>query len=289
MGAFDKLTFRCSSLGYLMSSGKGKSYKEQYDEKLEALKKTRKQLEGFSDKAIIGKAKAEERIEKLLIELDGLKLLKDKVKLSDSAKTHLADIYTVVNDGRKTEDVKSKYLRKGTNVEEDAITLYSLVTGIFHKKSDEYKENEYINGHIDFPTVEDTIVDTKCNWSIWQFNRIVARPINPIYKWQGKGYMWLWDKSKFELAYCLINTPEPLIQHEIKKLEYGFVGSQEDFAEAVKEIRYNHTYDDKPNEQKIRIYKFERNPEDEELIKKYVIAARDYLNNFGKDNDDYEN
>jgi hypothetical protein len=272
-----------------MSFGKGKSYKEQYDDKLEAYKRTRKQLEGFSDKAIIGKAKAQERADKLSQELDYLKPLKDKVKLSDSAKTHLADIYTAVNDGRKTEDIKSKYLEKGLHAEEDAITLYSLVTGVFHKKSDEFKENDYINGHIDFPTVNNTIVDTKCNWSIFQFNRVVARPINPIYKWQGKGYMWLWEKEKFELAYCLINTPEHLIQAEIKKLEYGFIGSQEDFAEAVKELRFNHTYDDKPNEEKIRIYKFERDPEDEELIKKYVIAAREYLNNFGKDMDDYEN
>jgi hypothetical protein len=275
-------------LGYLMSSPKGKSYREQYDDKLESYKKTVRQLENFSDNAIVGKEKAQKRADKLSQELDQLEPLKNKVRLSDSAKTYLADIYTQVNDGRDIEDVKSKYLEKGLHMEEDAITLYSLVTGVFHKKSEEYRDNGYINGHIDFPTVNDTIVDTKCNWSIWQFNRIVARPVNPIYRWQGNGYMWLWEKQRFELAYCLLNTPEHLIQREIKKLEYDFIGSQEDFAEAVKEIRHNHTYDDKPNKERIRIYKFERNTENEELIKKYVIAAREYLNNFGKDTDDYE-
>lgn len=288
MSSFDTYKFRCSSLGYLMSSGKGKTYKEQYDEKLEKYRKTISQLQGFSDKAVIGKAKAQEKADKLSEELDILKPLVGKVKLSDSAKTHLADIYTVVNDGRKTEDIKSKYLEKGLNSEEDAITLYSLVTGIFHKKSEEYRENDYISGHIDFQTIDGTIVDTKCNWSIWQFNRVVARPVNIMHKWQGKGYMWLWDKPKFELAYCLINTPEHIIQQEIKKLEYGFIGTKEDWEDAVKELRFNHTYDDKSNEEKTRVFKFERDTEDEEMIKAYVTAAREYLNNFGKDMDDYE-
>lgn len=285
---FDNYKFRCSSLGYIMSAAKGKSYRQQYDETFASMKSTREALEKFSDKALIGKAKAQEKYDKLKIKLDELDPLKDKIRLSDSAKTHLADIYTIVHDGRKAEDIKSKYLEKGLHMEEDAITLYSLVTGIFHKKSEEYKENDYICGHIDFPTIDDTIVDTKCNWSIWQFNRVKARPMNPMYIWQGRGYMWLWEKNNFELSYCLLNTPEHLIAKELLYLEKDFIGSFEDLEKAKEELRHNHIYDDMLNEDRLIRHKLERELEYEEQIKKHVIAAREYLNNFGKKEDVYE-
>jgi hypothetical protein len=106
--------------------------------------------------------------------------------------------------------------------------------------------------------------------------------MNPIYAWQGVGYMWLWEDDFFELAYCLLNTPEHLIAKEIEWLIRDFTGTPEELEEAKAEVRHNHIYDDKPIEERLKIYRLERNTELEEKIVKYVTAAREYLNNFGK-------
>lgn len=281
MSEFDNYKFRCSSLGKLMSSTTGKSYQEQYDEILAKRKAVRIRLEGYSDKALKAKEKDQIAFDKYTEQLNDLEPKKHLIELSETAKTHLCDIYTSVHDGRN-EDIKSKYMEKGLHIEEDAITLYCRHTGQFAVKNTEEKENAWIKGSKDFSTKQKKIVDTKVNWSIFQFNRLVGKPVNPVYIWQGKGYMWLWDEDEFDLAYCLLNTPEHLLLIEEKRLLYDFVGTSEDFQEACKELRYNHTYDDKPVEERVRIFNFQRDRDDEEKIKLYVEAGRNFLNNFGK-------
>lgn len=282
---FSKYKFRCSSLGYIMTDTKGKSYREQYNEAVAKLSEKTTQLIGYSDTAIKGKAKAQEAIKKLNETIKYLEPLKDKLRLSDSAKTHLCDLYTVAKYGR-TEDIKSKYLEKGLHMEEDAITLYSIVKKLSHKKNKEQRENDYITGHTDFPTINKRVVDTKVNWSIFQFNRVVAKPIKPLYKWQGKGYMWLWEMDWFDLAYCLLDTPDHLYKAEERKLMYELVGrseftsddEKEKYAEAFKELWHLHHYKDIPDEDRVRIFEVERDKADEDKIIKYVEAAREFMN-----------
>jgi hypothetical protein len=91
--------------------------------------------------------------------------------------------------------------------------------------------------------------------------------------------MWLWNLPKAELAYCLLNTPEKLIAAEEKKLLYDFIGSEEDYLEACKEVRRLHTYDDIPNKERIRLFKVDRDESRIERIKNRVIDCRKFLNN----------
>lgn len=286
---FSNYKFRCSSLGYIMTEPKGKSYKQQYDEAIITRREKIAARELLTERAVKTKIKLTTAIDELTKKINDLEPKQDSVQLSDSAKTHLCDLYTVAKYGRH-EDIKSKYLEKGLHMEEDAITLYSVVKRVHHEKNTEEKENDYIKGHIDFPTLLDCIVDTKSNWNIFTFNRVVARPIKPLYAWQGKGYMWLWEKERFELAYCLLDTPEHLYKAEQRKLMYELVGRQEFTSDEEKEMYSGalfdlhklHHYKDIPDEEKIRIFELKRNKEDEEKIKRYVVAAREFMNSIDK-------
>jgi hypothetical protein len=188
---FSNHKFRCSSLGYIMGDAKGKSFREQYDEAhLTSTELIAKYTDITNKETKVAKAMLE-RIEKLIKKRNELESKKDIPHLSDTCKTHLCDVYTRTKYNR-TEDVKSKYLEKGLNVEEDSITLYSMVTREFHKKNEERKSNEFIEGTLDFVD-DEKVVDAKSNWSIFQFTRTAARPIKALYHWQLDGYMWLWS------------------------------------------------------------------------------------------------
>lgn len=273
---FSNFTFRCSSLGYIMADGKGKSNLEKYND---AILKVKDAIEKFG--AAKTGTKASEnlalKIEKLEEVIKKLEPIKDVTYLSDSCKTHLCDVYTRVKYGR-TEDIKSKYLEKGLLMEEDAITQYSLLTGLMYNKNKVRETNEFIEGEMDFEK-DDMVIDTKVNWSIFQFTRVASRPIKPLYHWQLDGYMWLFGKNKGRLVYSLLDTPEHLIKMEEKRLLYDFVGSEEDYNEACIELRRNHIYSDIPIEERVRVFDVERSEERIEKIKSRVKECRIYLNN----------
>lgn len=289
---FSNHKFRCSSLGYIMADARGKSNKQLLNENELLLDEL---LAKYSD--INKGTKAAEtmlaRINKVSALVDKYSTIADIPLLSDTCKTHLSDVYTRTKYNR-TEDIRSKYLEKGLQMEEDAITLYSMISGEFHKKNDERRSNDFIEGSMDFEK-GDFVFDTKVNWSIFQFNRVASRAIKPLYHWQLDGYMWLWNKTNARLVYCLVNTPEMTIQMEIRKLMYEFFGGVREyeyakledesslliksFEEAVIETRRNHTYDDIPIEERIRTFDIKRNDERIDMIKQRVADCRIYLNN----------
>ncbi len=277
---WDEFTFRCSSLGHIMTNPKGKSNMEKYldascvfEDKMQKFMNcdpdNQKLYETLADQM----AKAKELV-------SVLKPIKDIPHLSQTCKNHLADIYTRVVYGRH-EDIESKYIEKGLLLEEDAITNYALLTGNMFKKNKQRRKNEFIEGEIDFED-KDYVVDTKVNWSIFQYNRVVGQKFKPLYKWQLKGYCWLWDKPKARLAYCLLNTPEHLIQREERRLQYNWIGSGEDLEEAYAKLRHNHIYDDIPLEEKVRVFEADIKKSDKDVIAARVIDCRKYLMNFNK-------
>jgi len=290
---FSKFTFRCSSLGYIMQDAKGGSYKDIYAELNAKHTKVTDALLACSDRAIKTKDKLYDEMEKIMEEKKRVELLLDTPRLSETTKTHLCDIYTVVKYGR-TSEIKSKYLEKGLLMEEDAITQYCQLTKQFHKKNKERRYNEWIEGECDIDSEKfDKVVDTKVNWDIFTFNRVVAKPIKPLYWWQLDGYMWLWNRNNGELAYNLLNTPEHLIVREEKRLLYELFGSDANYAgseeiekdryrTACSELRHNMIYDDIPLEERVRIFAVKRSEERIEKIKSRVEECRVWLNNFSQ-------
>lgn len=272
-------TFRCSSLGHIMSNPKGKSNLDKYNEALSSLR-TKTDLLIETDVTNPGYLPLYHLVNKLKETVAYLKPIKDIPHLSQSCKTHLSDIYTSVVYGR-SNDIQNKYIEKGLALEEDAITLYSLVHKNFFRKNKERKNNGFIEGEIDFQD-DEYVVDTKVSWNIFTYNRVIASKFKPLYKWQLKGYSILWGKPKAKLAYCLLNTPENLIAREEKYLMNSWIGSSEDLVEALKELRNNHIYDDIPEEERVRTFEASISEDDEGTINNRVIECRKYLQNFVK-------
>lgn len=297
---FDKFTFRAHYIGHLMSKAKGKSNLEKWNNYNSTITELQSKYQTMKPEL-----KTAENTLKKIIELgkkrDEIEPYKHIPHLSEGCKTKLAEIFTQATTGRR-KDIKSKFMEKGLLLEEDAITQYSLLAGKMYRKNTVRLNNGMVEGEFDFEDEEeDIILDTKVCWDIFTFDAKVAKKFDPVYEWQGDCYMWLKNRKRFKLVYCLLNTPAHLVQREEVKLMYELIGSQNDFMEsseelkglyneAVEQIRLNHSYEDLPIQRKIRVYETIRSEERIEALKSSIPLWRDYLNNFGKntENDNEE-
>jgi len=287
---FSKLLFRCSSLGYLLSETREKSnyqkwldakanYSKLLDEKnnMQQFNKDGKTLSlNFKKKndAVIAAGKLETE----------LYAVKDEIILSESAKTHLIDLYVSITTGRNT-DIENKYMRKGNEVEEDAITLYSRIKKQMFRKNEEHLKNEYIMGTPDTWIGESIhksifVPDMKSSWDLYTFYRTYTKELSKIYFWQSIGYQWLTGAKKGSIAYCLVNTPQPLIDAEIRRIWYKIgqpTENSEIFQDLVKETTASMTYDDIDYRKRLLEYFVDWQDEYADKIIKYVKAGRLYL------------
>src|ERR1035437_8537832 len=104
----------------------------------------------------------------------------------------------------RREEIKSKYITKGHQCEEDAFTLLccELNIGMIYKNIEFFK-NDYTCGTPDIIT-SNTIYDTKNSWSLETFPMFEKDVPNTDYWWQLQIYMYLTNRKKAVLAYALI-------------------------------------------------------------------------------------
>lgn len=205
--------------------------------------------------------------------------------LSESAKTHLIDVYVSNRYGRNT-DIQNKYIQKGLLVEEDSITLYSRVTKTFFKKNEEHLSNEFIKGTPDLyigKSIREAqeVKDIKSSFDIFTFFRNHNNDLNSLYYWQVQGYMDLTGATSAGVAYCLVDTPEVIISDEKRRLMWKMgcaTSENEDFKQACDELDRLLTYKDIPIEERVIEFFVERNQEDIDLMHTRVQRAREYLN-----------
>ena len=143
--------------------------------------------------------------------------LKDR-SLSAGAKTYLDGLAKEFVYGYE-KTVSSKYLEKGQLVESDSIELYNSVFFDTLAKNTERRENEWITGECDLVKPA-KIIDIKSAWSLDTFPVTELQAHDPDYEWQGRAYMWLWERPEFEVAWCLVDTPPELIGYEDEALHY---------------------------------------------------------------------
>lgn len=237
---------------------------------------------------------------------------KNKAELvAEGVKAHLADVYASWKYGRR-EEISSKYLRKGNEREEDAISLLSIHQKRFFKKNQERLSNEYISGTPDLFIGEsilnsDETLDTKTSWSLNTFLRSKVKELDKAYLWQGHGYIYLTGAKKHTVAYCLVNGTAQAIMDEKRNAawdmgEMNVMDNPSDaYTERCKQIEINHIFDmrkfldenpgfdfavdinewnyDIPASKRVHTFEFER---DEDAIKKIigkVITARIWIEN----------
>ncbi len=257
---FNKWKCRCHALGNIMSDGKSTITEKQL-----------KQITEFE-----GKAKL---TEKQNAELLRLIQKRDNPELSTTCKSYLIECYVTERYGRQ-KDIYSKYMEKGLSVEEDAITLYSLVKGEFFKKNEEEISNEFIKGRPDIREFKH-VRDIKSSWDLFTYYASKLAKLNAIYDWQLTGYTWLDNAESATLAYCLIDTPHTLIQKEVNKLMWDMgatTNESPEFLEAKLELEKSLIFSDIPKNERIHEKFIRRDDVKINQIPDRVKECREWLN-----------
>ena len=195
-------------------------------------------------------------------------------KISETTKKHLCDIY-VSRVWGKSKETFTKFTNKGLMVEEDSLTLFSRHQRKFFTKNEVTLANPYIMGTPDVIT-SDMVIDIKSSWDAFTFIK-TRFDLNKMYYWQLQGYMWLAQKEKAMLAYCLINTPDVIVQGEKRKLAWqsGIIDdSDADFQKALEEVERNHNFDNLTLSDRVHIVEIERNEQDIERLINRIKDAR---------------
>jgi len=127
------------------------------------------------------------------------------------------------------------------------------------------KDNDWVTGECDILVPGEKVIDVKTAWSLSTFpatkDELSSIVKKSGYEWQGRAYMWLENVELFELAYCLVSTPEELIKYEQKELHIV------DHIDPLLRVT--------------RIF-IERDKELEEKIKHKVGLAKDFVLNYSE-------
>lgn len=195
-------------------------------------------------------------------------------QLSDTAKSAVRAIWLGTEKGFR-KDIKSKFLDKGIFGEEMGISLLSEVDGRFYSKNAERKTKGNRTGECDIIETIDgkkVIMDVKCSWDPETF---MNADFSKQYEWQGRDYMDLYEADEFWLRYCLVDTPEHLInkQKEWKWREF-YADTMSDEEQHVLEERMKPIFD-----QIDLNSKFSTNPQytPEERVKTFKITRDDAI------------
>lgn len=208
------------------------------------------------------------------------KLVADKNagNLSQTAKTHLIEVYARELWGVE-KDIVTKQMKKGKEAEEDGLTLLSRLEKKLYIKNDERKENDWISGHADVVEPE-LIIDLKLSWDAFTFLPKIIEEVDKQYYFQLQGYMWLWNRNKARISYCLVDTPDNIIQGEKYRLLRSMnVVSEEspEYVAAAKILESNMKFSHIPMELRVVNQFVDREEAIVEKIPAKVEKAREFL------------
>lgn len=191
--------------------------------------------------------------------------------LSETAKTYCEDwLKSQLYPTKK--DIKSKYLTKGNEVENDAIIYAAQALQLgFVEKNTQRISNDFCQGECDIITTG-AIHDIKCSWDCYTFPLFESVLPEKDYFWQLQGYMWLYSKSEASVIYCLMDMPEKQLNKEAF-YRYG----NEITKEQYEALKAQYTYEGLDDKLRIKQFKFAYEPEKIEQIKERVQLCRQYI------------
>ena len=154
-------------------------------------------------------------------------------------------------------------------------------------------ENDYLTGETDC-IIGDTITDVKNAYNRYTFARA---SLTGVYKWQGKGYLWIHEKPNFRLFYCLNNMPEYLVEKEIKsefyKREFPFSWDDrefhQEFIDFELEQREFYNYDDMELWERFKTWDLQLEPGDTEIMIEAVTFVRNTMQEMWADYEEHCN
>ncbi len=196
--------------------------------------------------------------------------------LSQTAKSYIEELAKEHLFGIK-KVFKSRYTDKGNEVEEQAIELTEDVLGFeFLTKNEKYFENDYIKGTPDVITTS-LIIDVKSSWSGETFPFFESELPNKDYYYQVMGYMWLTGKQNALISYCLINTPEEIVNDEIRRTAWGKY-EIEPSEETIREVQSVHNFNHIPKDRRVKAFHVEFNEGVINEMKTRIDECRKYFN-----------
>jgi hypothetical protein len=208
---------------------------------------------------------------------------KEAGKLSATAKKYLIKTYMREYWGIEPKDIETKHMAKGKSCEEDAIRLLSLVDNDpSYEKNAIRKNNEYITGECDIE-LPDCIDDVKNSWDAETFLPKLIEPLDDTYFYQAQGYMWLYNKPKARIRYCLIRTPETIRNQEKYRLLNKMDAATEEnpeFKRAWEKLESSMIFDHIPPEERVITIEVARDEAIIEQIPYKVSKAREFLAEF---------
>lgn len=147
------------------------------------------------------------------------KLNQSKVySLTNTAKVELSNIVFYERNGRKYS-LENKYVDKGLDVEKKSRDLLSDVLGILLVEDNERRSNKWVTGKRDIKN-DDINIDIKSSYNFESFNRHLTEVDSEIYLRQQDCYMELWNIRNSILAYVLVDTPNRIINDELRRLDW---------------------------------------------------------------------
>jgi hypothetical protein len=270
-----------------MSPAKGKSPQEQYESALESLELNEQKYQAFKNKECKSAIETLDKIDKLKAEIPNLEANKSEIVLSETCKSYLIQSY-VLSKYNRVREIQTKQMVKGIVSEEESIALFSLIDGNKYTKNTDRLSNEFISGTPDLHSGDellycDEIIDVKTSWDIFTFLSNVPDPNNFNYYCQLQGYMALTGAKIGTIAYCLVNTPDSIIQGEkynlLRRLDVATEESPE-YIREVKKLIQNRKFDDIHPQERILTFSIERNDDFIEKIYNTISKCREFLGLF---------
>lgn len=204
-----------------------------------------------------------------------------KDKVSAGTKTFLRKLW-LEKTKNVTKIAESKYTKKGTTNEGLGVDMLNEATNSDYIQNDEcYFENEWVCGTPDL--IADCVLDIKCPFEATTYYAAVDEPLNKMYYYQLQAYMFLLGLDKAYLVYTLTNTPEVIVNDELRKIQWKesvINTDSKDWLAFEAKFRKSHRYEDDYwfAHEKITIKSF---PRDEAVIEEFKVRikdCRDYMN-----------
>ncbi len=284
---FSKSLMHCSTIAYFMSPGKEKTPRQLWEDACAKLAEWQTKWDKM-DSRLRGMAngkKAAQRIVECQSIVDELAVNKDDEPLSATAKSYLKRYYAYLKYGKWSAslDKGNKYTNKGKLAEPESIVLCSFLDDRAYSKNLERFDDDFLTGEPDIvdQRPEGTyVIDVKTNWDIETFVDCLGKDLTPLYWWQIQGYMALTGAKSGEVSYCLVDTPETLLNQEKQWLMNRMDAATNlnpEYMEAERELVNNMTFSDIPA--KDRRIRFTVERDDEAIAKIYqrVGECRKYI------------
>lgn len=190
----------------------------------------------------------------------------------------------VYNKKIAAKDDPMSFLKKGTDMEQDAVDLLSRIDKEKYKLITENSENDYILGRCDIVCPnKDKVIDTKVSWNTNSFLKARTSKLDAKYWYQMQGYMELYNVNEAEVVFLLLDTPPELVEREKIKLVNKFMMGEIDrdkYELDLENIQSAFTYSNLPLRRRYFRYKIKREQQIFSSVYRRIEKARTWMQEF---------